>query len=264
MDTLEGSEGTSGEGDSPFVSSSSWAAGKRDIERQLERELECVIISADEKDTPPSEQTDAAVSSSPDSSDSSDGIEATTKQRRAQPPGRRGRGRRRGQKGGGAIVSRSALRRQPPDPFSTSKLRIAPGEKNAFDIMQKAQKRVQMKRPHSPTEIISVSEQPRAKRQKGDDSDDSDEKTQQLTTAGSSKKSSGLRSDVWKWFTETSINNVRHGICIVEMADGKACGTKIRSAGSTTLLWRHLRTDHGYSKKSQRVSLTNVCSVRSN
>ena len=107
---------------------------------------------------------------------------------------------------------RSALRHQPPEPFSSSKLRIAAGEKNAYDIMQKAQKRIQTKRPCSPSKIITVSEQPLAKKQKGDEP----ETQQQLTPAAGAKKASGtaFQSGVWQWFSELQIEGVRHGICI--------------------------------------------------
>jgi len=42
---------------------------------------------------------------------------------------------------GTVAVSRSELRHQPPDPFSGSKLTVAPDAKNAFDVMGKAPKR---------------------------------------------------------------------------------------------------------------------------
>ena len=126
--------------------------------------------------------------------------------------------------------------------------------------MQKAQKRIQTKCPRSPSKNVAVSEQPLAKKQKGDEP----ETQQQLTPAAGAKKASGtaFRSGVWQWFSELRIEGVRHGICIVEMADGKPCGAKIRSGDSTTSLWWHLKTQHGYTGNAKRVRL-NMCLILS-
>ncbi|CAG8817729.1 9981_t:CDS:1, partial [Gigaspora rosea] len=59
-----------------------------------------------------------------------------------------------------------------------------------------------------------------------------------------------VRSPAWKLFEEVYIDNIRHGVCNIEMADGEACGTKIKTGDSTTALWRYLNIEHGYTKNS--------------
>ncbi|CAG8851518.1 39449_t:CDS:2, partial [Gigaspora margarita] len=61
---------------------------------------------------------------------------------------------------------------------------------------------------------------------------------------------SSIRSLAWKWFEEIYIDNIRHGVCNIEMVDGQACDTKVKTGDSTTGLWRHLNIEHGYTKNS--------------
>lgn len=224
-----------------------------------ESELDYVVISpeassskqADETYIPSTSSASNASNGSDDSnasngSDDSDlDFEQAIEKARARLTRKRGRGRGRGrgksrgsQKETGAVaVSRSELRHQTPDPFSTSTLTVAPNAKNAFDVMGKAQKRNQKKRTHP---LTVNSKQPRAKRQKGDDA---------LISAKAS--GSGVRSNCWNWFSEERNDGTRFGICIVQMPDGKPCSARIRTGDSTTNLWRHLKGRHGYNQSGE-------------
>ena len=181
------------------------------------------------------------------SSDSDLDFEQAIENAQPRSTGRRGRGRERGrgrsrgksqEQTGTVAVSRSELRHQPPDPFSGSKLTVAPDAKNAFDVMGKAKKRNKKKRTHP---LTANSKQPSVKRRKGDD--------RALISARAS--GSGVRSSTWNWFSEERIDGIRHGICIVQMPDGKPCGARIRTGDSTTNLWRHLKGRHGYNQSGE-------------
>ncbi|CAG8857646.1 43244_t:CDS:2, partial [Gigaspora margarita] len=53
-------------------------------------------------------------------------------------------------------VSRSQLRRQPPDPFCNCRLKTAPGTKNAFDLMHPQKQKNAIITNHNDTPNVSV------------------------------------------------------------------------------------------------------------
>ncbi|CAG8728846.1 11632_t:CDS:2, partial [Cetraspora pellucida] len=65
-----------------------------------------------------------------------------------------------------------------------------------------------------------------------------------------------LRSPAWKWFEEVYIDNIRHGICNIELTGGKPCDTKVKTGELTTALWRHLKNVHGYSENRRQQQTT--------
>jgi hypothetical protein len=129
-----------------------------------ESELDYVVISPEASSSkrvdeiyvlsspniPSTSSTSNTSNASTSSSDSDLDFEQAIENAQPRSTGRRGRGRGRGrgrsrgksqEQTGTVAVSRSELRHQPPDPFSGSKLTVAPDAKNAFDVMGKAKKR---------------------------------------------------------------------------------------------------------------------------
>ncbi|CAG8812800.1 25413_t:CDS:2, partial [Gigaspora margarita] len=50
--------------------------------------------------------------------------------------------------------------------------------------------------------------------------------------------------------TKEIIDNVRHGICIIGMPNGKPCSKVIRTGDLMIALWRHLKSLHGYTESN--------------
>ncbi|CAG8750973.1 211_t:CDS:2, partial [Dentiscutata erythropus] len=95
-------------------------------------------------------------------------------------------------------ISRSQLERQPPDPFCNYELKTVSGTKNIFDL-------IVFVGPSNAKKIAKASE-------------------------------FLIHSSAWKWFEEVYIDNIQHGVCNVEMIDGKCCSTKVKTSDSMTVL----------------------------
>ncbi|CAG8856599.1 4054_t:CDS:1, partial [Gigaspora margarita] len=138
----------------------------------------------------------------------------------------------------------------PPDSFCNCDLKAASGTRNAFDLTYIHEKQSTRISEYDETDLSYSSEQVLPKHQKANMQDES--VGQSSDTSKSSKVSkfgrSLLHKTAWKWFEEIYIDKIWHSRCNVEMADKKPCDTKIKTADSTTALWRHLKIVHGYSK----------------
>jgi hypothetical protein len=155
------------------------------------------------------------------------------------------------------VVSASKLPQQ-HDPFDRAQTKLAPSCKNAFEIMKNSQKKISVTTDLSP--VAHNSDRPPAKRPK--------KKLTKKSRKAASETVKEVRSGAWQWFAIEIIDKVRHGICLVETADGKPCNTTVRTGSSTTALWTHLRVQHGIRDGKPPVSLFTLpfqfCSVRPN
>ncbi|CAG8833455.1 23366_t:CDS:2, partial [Gigaspora margarita] len=104
------------------------------------------------------------------------------------------------------------------------------GTKNAFDLMHSQKQKNARITDHNDAPNVSIGS----------------------SNGITKKKASGssICSPAWKWFEEVYIDNIRHGVCNIEMVDGKACDIKVKTGDSMTALWRHLNLEHGYTKNS--------------
>ncbi|CAG8569500.1 15672_t:CDS:2 [Gigaspora margarita] len=107
-------------------------------------------------------------------------------------------------------VSHSQLRRQSFDSFRNCELKTASGTKNAFDLMHPQKQKNARITDHNDAPNVSVGS----------------------SNAITKKKAGGssIYSPAWKWFEEVYIDNIRHGVCNIEMMDGKACDIKLKTA----------------------------------
>jgi hypothetical protein len=145
------------------------------------------------------------------------------------------------------VVSASKLR-QPQDPFQRVQPKLAPGCKNAFDLLGRKKKKSRVPNPNS----VDSTDQPPPKRPKNEIAEQSSKtasKVDKPKKPPKTAKQAGLRSDAWQWFSADDVGGVRYGTCLIETVEGKPCDMKIRTGTSTTALWRHLKVSHGFSDK---------------
>ncbi|CAG8784043.1 407_t:CDS:2, partial [Racocetra fulgida] len=142
-----------------------------------------------------------------------------------------------------AIVLCSQLQRQPPDSFCNCELKAASGTKNAFDLIcSQKQKKARISEHDDETNLFYLvgldNKQISLERQKADTPDTSVAQSHDATIHEKVIKAGGslLCSPAWKWFEEVYINNARHGVCNIEIANEKPCNTKIKTGESTMAL----------------------------
>ncbi|CAG8501392.1 13764_t:CDS:2 [Gigaspora margarita] len=125
-------------------------------------------------------------------------------------------------------TSVDTLLKNPSNPFYDYWPKIALGSRNAFDMI--LTKKKDIKACNYINEQQETSEPDEIARQSSDTA--ASAHTKKTEKGGGSS----LHSDAWKWFSEETIKGTQHGVCIIEMPNGKPCSRVIKTGNSTTSL----------------------------
>ncbi|CAG8821697.1 6426_t:CDS:2 [Gigaspora margarita] len=130
-------------------------------------------------------------------------------------------------------TSVDTLLENPSNPFYDYQPKIALGTKNTFDMMLTKKKDKSFLVDFNYEDLI-LSEQ----QETSEPDEIARQSSDTAASAHTKKPEKGGGS---------SLHRTQHGVCIIEMPNGKPYSRVIKTSNSTTSLWRHLKNKHGYS-----------------